>query len=75
MSPERNISESDILAALTDGGLTLDDYFLIDGKMPGFVNERGVEMILVIEDDLLAEACIQFLQRRGARVVPVGRGS
>ena len=71
---DRIISEAEVIETLTGNGVPLDDYFLIDGKLPGFVNERGDHMALVIEEDVLGHACVQFLRDRGARIVRVGPG-
>ena len=65
---------AEVIDALTESGASLDDYVLIDGDMPGFVNERDEVAALIIEDDALAAACVEFLRAHGARVVAVGRG-
>lgn len=74
MPIDRPISEAEVIGALTESGASLDDYVLLAGDMPGFVNERGEMAAMIIEDDALAAACVEFLRARGARVVAVGRG-
>jgi hypothetical protein len=41
MPTDRPISEAEVIGALTEGGASLDEYVLLGGDMPGFVNGRG----------------------------------
>jgi hypothetical protein len=74
MATEPPISDEEVIAALTANGRTVDDYFILDGLLPGFATEKWSQVALLIEDDALAAACVQFLRRRGARVVQPGSG-
>ena len=64
-------TDEEIREALSHQGVGLDDYFLLDdtimylGHMEG--EDIATPFALVIEDDLLWEACRDFLAARGAR--------
>ena len=56
-------------AELFAHGMQLGDYFLVDG-MPMFWGELGdarMPWAVVIEDDVLAQACVEYLRRHGVK--------
>ena len=73
MPDDRQISDEEVLTTLA-GCDSLDDWVLIGGDLPGYVSEQGRLEALLIEDDALADACVYFLRRRGARVVDPRNG-
>jgi hypothetical protein len=58
-------SDAEVLEAQTSGGATVADHFLIEG-FPHAVNPRGELMALLIEDEDVAEATVEYLRRLGA---------
>lgn len=60
---------SRIIEALTIDGHSLDELFIVDG-LPMYIDEVSGEVVpnaIVIEDDALAAACIDFLKGRGTK--------
>ena len=65
----KEIVPPDIRRVLLAAGENLDDYVIIGGSLPGFRSDSGELMAVLIEDDALAKACVEFLRARGNRVV------
>jgi hypothetical protein len=61
----RPVSEAEVVAGLTSGGLAVTDYFLLGGALC-FVNPGGQLMAHIIEDDDLSAATKAYLRRAGA---------
>jgi hypothetical protein len=59
----------DIIRLLTSDGSAVGDYFIVGDSIMHMSEMAGMRMpmILVVEDDPLADACIAFLREEGAR--------
>ena len=62
-------STSYIHRFLTEEGLSITDYFICNGLIMNLSEFDGkpTPMALVIEDDALNQACIDYLREKGAR--------
>ncbi len=68
MKNGKPITDNEILATLSNGGHSISDYVLSpDGKVPLLGNARSGWSALLIENDLLGEACVKYLSRLGIR--------
>jgi hypothetical protein len=63
------VSDNEVVAGLTYGGIAISDWFLIDGAVC-LVNSRGEVMISAIDDEALAAATVTYLRRIGAPEYP-----
>lgn len=63
------LPDHEVVAELTDSGLAIGDYFLID-ELICSVNARGELMGLCIDDKDLASAALTYLRRMGAPEYP-----
>jgi hypothetical protein len=63
------LSDSEVVAALTAGGLAVSDYFLIDGLLCS-VNARGQLVGCSIDDEDLAASARAYLRRVDAPEYP-----
>ena len=54
---------------LTEDGCSLTDYFIVDDLIMSLseLNGETTPMALVIEDDALMQACIDYLRENGIR--------
>jgi hypothetical protein len=69
-------SDEYITEFLTTEGAALDRYVLLDTGLLGYNNEDGQFMVVIVdENDELANGCYHFLQRRGAPHVTLRTGS
>lgn len=63
------IDEKEILQTLTGNGQRIEDYYLVQGSpVPCIFSKSNGLMAVLIEDDLLAEACVKYLVDKGVRV-------
>jgi hypothetical protein len=63
------VSDEEVVAELTAGGMSVADFFLIDGLIC-FVNARGVLMARVHSDPASAAATKAYLRRVGTPEYP-----
>jgi hypothetical protein len=63
------LSDSEVIAELTAGGLAISDYFLIDGLLCS-INARGELVGCSIDDEDLAASARAYLRRIGVPEFP-----